>query len=130
MSRRAEQKQDREFRNRSGIPGEIGWGIRNPNAEFAGSLDVDLLIPVAGRLDELEFGLALKQRATDISHGEKHIEIECRCVLATNPLNYFMVCQCCTKPFQKLRCKEVRGMEKCNLHVHPFKFAYQMEIDG
>jgi hypothetical protein len=54
MSRRAEQKQDREFRNRSGIPGEVGWGIRNPNAEFAGSIDVDLLIPVAGRLDELE----------------------------------------------------------------------------
>ena len=130
MSRRAEQKQDREFRNRSGIPGEIGWGIRNPNAEFAGSIDVDFLIPVAGRLNEQKLWLDDKQLAADIAHGEKQIEIEGRRVLAADPLNHFMVRQRSAKPLQKLRCEEVLRMEKCDLQAYPFNSVCRMPVES
>jgi hypothetical protein len=112
------------------LPVRSPGGIRNPDAEFAGSLEVDLLIPIAGRLGKLEFGLALKQLAANMSHRDKHIEIEERCVLTTNPLNYLMGRKCGTNLFQMLLCKEVRRMEKCNPHVHPFRSADQLALYG
>jgi hypothetical protein len=70
-----------------------------------------------------------KHLAPDITHGEKHIEIEGWSVLAVEPLNHFMVRQRSTKVLQKLRCKEVLGMEKCDLHVYPFNSVCRKPVD-
>jgi hypothetical protein len=130
MSCCAEQKQNRELRNRSCVARKVGRGIRNPNAEFAGGIDVDIFIPVAGRLNEHELGLDEKQLAPDMTHGEKHIEIERGSVVAFEPLNHFMVRQRCSKVSQDLRCKEVPCMEKSDLHVYPSGLSCRMLVDA
>jgi hypothetical protein len=70
-----------------------------------------------------------KHLAPDNAHGKKHIEIEGWGVLASDPLNYFMVRQRSTKTLQKLRGKEVLGMENCDLYPKPFNAAYRMPVD-
>jgi hypothetical protein len=85
---------------------------------------------VAGRLNELELGLVEEQLAPDISHREKQIEIKGQNLLAAEPFNHFMARQRLAKLMQKLRWKEVLGMEKCDLDVYPFKDVRRMPVDA